>query len=133
VATWDELKRFVQTNFDVTELSPNALELTTVWQDLPHRVWVTSGEGPEGEPWAQIDSPIGQLGSIDLVRALNLVENAACGGLCRLLVQGVELVSLRHCVPLETLDQNEFLKPLFILNAAGAAFSAELTQQFNRS
>lgn len=127
MASWDQLKQFVATNFDVKEISPRALEVASTWHDRPHVVWVTVGEGPDGEEWAQIDSPVGALDSIDLVRALNLVENAACGGLCRLFVAGQEMVSVRHCVPLDTLDvEEEFIRPLMIVNAAAAAFSMEL-------
>jgi len=80
-----------------------------------------------GSLGAQIDSPIGLLRSIDLVRALHLMESAVCAGLCHLFARGQDLVSIRHSVSLESLDTNEFTAPLLMVTAAADSFENELT------
>ena len=90
-------------------------------------MWVSFAEGPKGEHWAQIDSPVGAVGSIDLVQALQLVEKAVCGGLCHLSARGEHFVSIRHCLPLATLDAEEFTGPLLMVTGAADAFERELT------
>lgn len=82
---------------------------------------------PSGETWAQIDSPIGNIESIDLARSLRLMENAVCGGLCHLFVRGEHLVTVRHCVPLESLDAKEFTDPLLMVTGSAYALKSELT------
>lgn len=128
VADWDQLREFIHSNYKATDVSPRAVEL--VFQTAETRtqvVWVSFAEGPNGEPWAQIDSPIGSVQSIDLVRALHLMENAVCGGLCHVFARGQDLVSIRHCVPLDNLDEAEFTGPLRMVTGAADAFENELT------
>ncbi|MGH9043806.1 MAG: hypothetical protein ACRDVP_03020 [Acidimicrobiales bacterium] len=130
MADWDQLKEFIHSNYQATDVSPRAVEL--VFRTAETRtqvVWVSFAEGPNGEPWAQIDSAIGPVRSIDLVRALHLMENAVCGGLCHLFARGEDLVSIRHCVPLGSLDPDEFTGPLLMVTGAADAFESELTGQ----
>ena len=77
-------------------------------------IWhITLNEGRE--EWAQIESPIGELGSVDLAAALQRVSNTVCGGLA--LVHN--LVSFRHSVPLLNLNINELEWPLgMVVNTA---------------
>ena len=130
MATWDQLKQYIHANYKATEVSPRAIEMVFgTTESRSQLVWVCSVEGPNGEDWASIDSAIGRVDSVDLVRALNLVENVTCGGLSHIFVRGEHLVSIRHCVPLENLDPNEFDPPLLMVTAAADAFERELTGQ----
>jgi hypothetical protein len=128
VADWDFIRSTICDNYEHEVLSPRALQVT--FSTTPGRsqmVWITYAEDANGGQWAQIDSPIGTLDQVDLPRALSLVENVVCGGLCHVSVRGIDLVTIRHCVPLENLAPNEFSGPLEILLMAADSFEEQLT------
>lgn len=128
MATWDELKEYIHANYEATEISPRAIEmLFSTTAGRSQFVYVTSLEGPSGEQWASIDSAIGREDSIDIVLALRMVENVVCGGLAHLLVRGEDLISVRHALPLQTLDAAEFDQPLLMVTAAADDFERALT------
>lgn len=128
MATWTQLQSHIHATYQATDISPRAIEMlfgTTEGRD--QLVWVTSAVGPHDEEWAMIDSPVGDLGAVDLVQALLLVEGAVCGGLAHLDVRGRHLVTVRHCVPLLHLDAPEFDNPLRLVIAAADDFERQLT------
>lgn len=128
MATWDQLKEYIHTNYKANEISPRALELLfSTTETRSQTVYVTSLEGPQGEHWASIDSAIGREDAIDIARALRMVGDIVCGGLAHLFVQGEDLISIRHVVPLEALDADEFDRPLLMVTAAADEFERQLT------
>ncbi len=128
MATWDQLKAYIHENYKATEISPRAIEMLFSTSDGRSQfVYVSSLEGPNGEHWASIDSAIGREDSIDIMHALRLVENVVCGGLAHLLVQGEDLVAIRHSLPLGDLDAPEFDVPLRMVTAAADDFERLLT------
>src|SRR5260221_618217 len=61
-------------------------------------IWyLTLNDGKE--EWVQIESPFGELGTLDLTRALQEISNTVCGGLALV----GNLVTFRHSLPLENL------------------------------
>lgn len=128
MTTWDQLKEYIHSNYKATEISPRAIEMLFSTTDGRSQfVYVTSLEGPGGEHWASIDSAIGREDSIDILLALRMVENVVCGGLAHLFVRGEDLVSIRHVVPLQTLDAAEFDQPLLMVTSAADDFERALT------
>jgi len=128
MATWQQLKEYIHANYTATEISPRAIEmLFSTTGGRSQFVYVTSLEGPGGAEWASIDSAIGREDSIDLRLALRMVENVVCGGLAHLLVRGEDLVSIRHALPLQTLDAAEFDQPLLLVTSAADDFERTLT------
>lgn len=113
MATWDQLKEYIHANYQAREITHRALELLfNTPNNRTQLVFVSSLEDPDGAHWASIDSPIGQLGTIDVNLCLRVVADLVCGGLAHLQVAGGDYVVIRHSVPLEDLDANEFDKPL---------------------
>src|SRR4051794_18636294 len=89
MATWNQLKAYIHSNYKATDVSPRAIEmLFSATGGRSQVVYVSSLEGPQGESWASIDSAIGRQDSIDILLALRMVEDVVCGGLAHLLVRG---------------------------------------------
>jgi hypothetical protein len=140
MANWTQLKSYIHNTYNATELSPRAIQLTFTLDGgrNTQATYVSFAEGPQGDHWAQLDSPIGPLDQLDIVRALTLVENVVCGGLCHVFIQGVHHLSIRHCLPLENMDTNEFETPLQFVTLAANGLRQELsagttsTSEFNR-
>jgi hypothetical protein len=127
VATWDDLKRGIHQAYTVEEISPRAISMTfaTSGQRV-QQIFVSFADDYNDVQWAQIDAPLGPLAAMSLPSALGLVESAVCGGLCRLVVGGEELVTLRHAVPLNNLDWPEFDLPLRLLALAADGIRTQL-------
>lgn len=77
-------------------------------------VWQLTLGKSSREEWVQIEPPFGELGKVDLRRALQRVGSTVCGGLA--LVQN--FVTLRQSVPLVNLNINEFERPVWRWEAA---------------
>jgi hypothetical protein len=97
VAGWDDLMSFVRVRYEIMRQREHEL-----WFDLP-----TTGErtqivvvrlvtGEDGRPWAQITSPVGRIGQLDLERTLALAAEPVTGGV----VSENGLVLFRHAIPL---------------------------------
>jgi hypothetical protein len=97
VAGWDDLMSFVRVRYEIMRQREHEL-----WFDLP-----TTGErtqivvvrlvtGEDGRPWAQITSPVGRIGQLDLERTLALAAEPVSGGV----VSENGLVLFRHAIPL---------------------------------
>lgn len=97
MASWDDLGSFVRVRYEIMRQRENEL-----WFNLP-----TTGErtqivavrlvtGEDHHPWAQLTSPVGRLGQVDLTRALEMAAAPVTGGL----VAENGLVLFRHSIPL---------------------------------
>ncbi|MCW2719062.1 MAG: hypothetical protein QOG20_3842 [Pseudonocardiales bacterium] len=97
MAGWDDLMSFVRVRYEIMRQREHEL-----WFDLP-----TTGErtqivvvrlvtGEDGRPWAQITSPVGRIGQLDLERTLALAAEPVSGGV----VSENGLVLFRHAIPL---------------------------------
>jgi hypothetical protein len=75
-------------------------------------VWHLTLAG-SGEEWIQIESPIGEVASIDLGAALDRVGGTVCGGLAKF----GTLLTFRHSVPLGDLSIAEFESPLLLVTS----------------
>lgn len=125
MATWNDLVGYVKTHYKIAEENPNMLKLLFETQNMRSQVvliWHLTLRGGN-EDWIQIESGIGELGKLDLSRALQMVGNTVCGGLAT--AGGV--VTFRHSVPLENLNINEFESPLALVVNTADLFENQLT------
>jgi hypothetical protein len=113
VASWSDLVGYVRSNYKIADEQPEMLKLVFELDGLRSQVvflWhLTLVDGQED--WVQIESPIGDLGAVDLLQALQQISNAVCGGLA---VYG-QVVTFRHAVPLLNLNINELERPLSLV------------------
>lgn len=97
MASWDDLMSFVRVRYEIMRQVEDEL-----WFNLP-----TSGErtqlvavrlvtGEDEHPWAQITSPVGRVGDVDLAAMLTLAGESLAGG--AIISDG--LVLFRHSIPL---------------------------------
>jgi hypothetical protein len=110
MTTWNDLVEYVQSNYKITDQTPDMIKLVFETGSMRSQVVVlwhltlTHGD----EEWVQIESPFGELGTLDLTAALQQIGNTVCGGMA---LYG-NLVTFRHSIPLENLNINEFESPL---------------------
>lgn len=110
MATWNTLVEYVRRNYRVSDEKPNMVKMIFEVGDLRTQLvflWAqTLGDGTE--PWVQIESPFGELDTVDVRAAVQAMSELVCGGIASM----GTLVTVRHSVPLENLDINEFERPL---------------------
>jgi hypothetical protein len=82
-----------------------------------------SGPSAEEARFLDLHSPIGRVEQLDLHAAVRRTSQFVIGGLSML----GEVVTLRHCAPLENLDRNEIDEPMHRLLGIADELEAELT------
>jgi hypothetical protein len=98
VAGWDDLVSFVRLRYEVMRQAEGEL-----WFNLPttgdrtQLVVVREVTGPDGDPWAQIASPVCKVEEAELDELLTLAGESVVGGLVA--VDGVTM--FRHSIPLD--------------------------------
>lgn len=117
MATWEDLVAFVRSEYRVTRMEPEEVRLLLEFDDERRQMVILSREVMDKrEEWVQIASPCGKADEVDLRQLLaELGETSVVGGA---VIMG-EYVVLRHALPLENLDINEFVDPLGLV--AGTA------------
>lgn len=125
MATWDALTAYVRSTYKISDEQPGMMKLMFETGNLCSQVvllWrMTLASGDE--EWVQIESPIGEIGALDLVAALQEIRNTVCGGLAML---GSDVVTFRHAVPLLNLNINEFESPLHLVTTTADALERKL-------
>jgi hypothetical protein len=122
MATWEDLMTFVRTEYQVVSQTPDEIRLEFEWEDEDRsQVMIVAREVLDRKyEWVQIATPIGLAKNVDLHELLTAIGHTtiACGAA----IMGDHVV-LRHSLPLENLDINEFVDPLTLI--AGAADNLE--------
>jgi hypothetical protein len=122
MATWDDLMHFVRTEYRVVSQTPDEIRIEFEWEDESRsQVMIVAREELDRKyEWVQILTPIGLARNVDLTALLEAIGHTtiACGAA----IMG-EHVVLRHSLPLENLDINEFVDPLTLI--AGTADNLE--------
>jgi hypothetical protein len=125
VASWNDLVGYVRSNYKISEERPDMIKLVFELEGLRTQAvflwYLTLDDGRED--WVQIESGIGELGSLDLSQALQQISNTVCGGLA---LVGT-LVTYRHAVPLANLNINEFQRPLSLVTTTADRLERVLT------
>lgn len=124
MAGWDDLMSFVRVRYEIMRQREDEL-----WFNLPTTgdrtqvVVVRLVTGEDGLPWAQITSPVGRVGQVDLVRTLELAAEPVSGGV----VAEHGLVLFRHSIPLGDTELDGFDRSFRVVVAAADRMELELT------
>jgi hypothetical protein len=121
VATWGDLVAFVRSEFRVTRVEPDEIRIELEFEDERRQAVIVQREVlDKREEWVQIASPCGKAAEVNLLALLTQLGDAAVVG--GAVVMG-EYVVIRHSLPLENLQINEFVDPMTLL--AGTADELE--------
>jgi hypothetical protein len=126
MATWTDLKAYIHDHYKIADERDDMIKLIFDMGGMRSQVvivWHVQLSG-NGEHWVQIESPFGELGSVDLNAALTAVGNTVCGGMA---LAGGTLVTFRHSVPLDDLSINEFEAPLALVTGTADRLEQALT------
>jgi hypothetical protein len=124
MATWGDLVAFVGSEYRVTKVADDEIRIEVEFEDRRKQSVVVYREVlDKRDEWVQIASPCGKAAEVNLLALLTELGNTAvCGGA---VVMG-DYVAIRHSLPLENLDINEFVDPLALV----AGVADELEEQF---
>jgi hypothetical protein len=127
MANWPALVRFIELEYDVTRREPDEIRVRLHYggEDVDDgertQLAVIAREDVDGQEWVQIATPFARVGQVDLAAVLaEIGATTIVGGA---VIMGDYLV-LRHSLPIENLDINEFVEPLELV-----AGSAELLEE----
>ena len=124
MATWNDLVQFVRTEYQVVSLKPDEIRIEIEFEeDERTQVMIVVREVLDRRyEWVQIATPIGLAADVNLHELLTKIgqTTVACGAV----IMG-EHVVLRHSLPLENLDINEFVDPLQLIAAAADELESE--------
>ena len=125
MAAWTDLVGYIRSNYKMAEEQPDMVKLLFEVAGLRSQVvllWHLTLAGGK-EEWVQIESAIGEVGSVDLGRAVQEIGQTVCGGLATM----GNLVTFRHAVPLLNLNINEFERPLELVTTTADHLERLLT------
>ena len=114
MATWTDLLAYVRSHYTVAEEEAGWIKMIFDVGELRSQVVFLQRHAlmDGAEEWLVIESPFGELGEVDLPRVLGEVGQTVVGGMA--LVAG-HILTVRHAVPLENLNINEFERPLALV------------------
>src|SRR5258706_7975461 len=124
MTTWSDLKAYVHNHYKIADEQDNMIKLVLPTGGLCDQVvivWPLTLAG-NGEEWVQIESPFGELETLNLTAALQAVGNTVCGGMALF----GNLVTFRHSVPLADLSIAEFESPLALVTTTADRLEREL-------
>jgi hypothetical protein len=125
MASWSALVNYVHSHYKVTDEQPGMMKLVFEVGDLRSQLvflWRTPLRDG-AEEWVQIESPFGEIDSVDLRAATLAMSKLVCGGIAAV----GDLATVRHSVPLENMDINEFERPLALVLSTADNLERQLT------
>lgn len=112
MATWQNLKSYIAAHYTVNSDEGDTVTLTLRTKEgRTQTVTVLHTVSGAEIDFATIASPVGTVAEVDLDRLLGLLDSHIVGGAATL---GGHVV-IRHAVPLESLDVDEFEVPLHLV------------------
>jgi hypothetical protein len=128
MATWADLKSYINAHYKVAvdaganlvlefELGGGRSQAVFIGHDT-----LNLGLGTE-ESWVIVESPIGEVDTVDVRKALAEVQQIVCGGLG---LSG-KYLTVRDAFPLANLDANEFERPLRLITVTADAIEKALS------
>lgn len=115
MASWRDFKAYVHSRYHVVQDQPEALQLELETEaDRTQFVYLWHRQISKREDWLVIGSPFADVDQVDLRWVLETVGRLAVGGI---VLVGQHL-AIRHAVPLDNLDINEFERPLELVTRA---------------
>jgi hypothetical protein len=125
MATWQDVERFIRSNYTVLPDAPKGMIALSF--SIPggrsQMVFVSSGGNETIGSVVHISSVIGQLTSAKVADACREASEMVVGGI----VQMGDHTVLRHSVLLENLDENELVNPLLAVTLAADNLEKKLT------
>lgn len=124
MATWEDLSGYIRVNYGVArEESGQMLQLGFQISEKRTHMVIVSLSSDGSQDWAQLEAPVGMAADVDIPAAAQIMGDALCGGL--IAHDGMLLV--RHAVPLNSLDVEEFDIPLRVVVASADALEMRFT------
>lgn len=122
MASWEQLKTYIGSNYKITEDSGDLLKLLfSTNNDRSQLVFVNHAVTGSGIEFAVIASPIANVGAVELNSVLRETSEYLVGGV---VIYG-DLLMLRHAVPLADLDAGDFEIPLHLVVGAADGIEAK--------
>jgi hypothetical protein len=118
MTTWIDVKRFVHANYKAEELNDSLLKFLFDTGNLRSQIiFMEYAQNDFGGQWVKVNSPIGRVDEVDVVKAAEKIADMLVGGI---IVSG-DYVYVSNSMPLQNLDANEITEPLTrIVNIADA-------------
>lgn len=128
MASWEQLKSYIASNYKVTSDDGGLVKLLFSTQNGRSQVVLVS-HSPTGSgiEFAIIASPVANVGTVDLTPVLREASEYVVGGL---VIYG-DLLMVRHAVPLADLDTNDFEQPFHLVLGAADAIEAKFVGSDN--
>lgn len=130
MAAWRDLVRFIEAEYDVTRREPDEIRVRVHYggEDVDDaertQIAVIAREEVDGQEWVQIATPFALAADVNLATVLfEIGATTVVGGA---VIMGDYLV-LRHSLPLENLDINEFVEPLELVAGSAELFERQFT------
>jgi hypothetical protein len=125
MTTWNDLVTYIHSNYKIAEENPTMIKMVFETGSMRSQVvivwYLRLADG--SEEWVQIESPFGEVASVDLPAALAQIGNTVCGGLA----QFGDFVTFRHSLPLANLNINEFESPLALVTTTADNLERQFT------
>lgn len=127
MATWEAVKSYLVSNYNVEPLDGGRLKLVFNLPDLRSQVVIVGWSGPSEQEasWVDFHSPIGDLDEVDVRRAVEISFEYVGGGISTI----AGLATVRLSVPLQNLDRNEIDEPMQVVAVSADALERQLTGQ----
>lgn len=126
MANWDDLRSFIFRNYEVESDEGSFVRLLLDVNDNRKQfVFVRFTRNGAGRDWVLVESPVGDLRRVDLVKLLRQIEDKVCGALS---LAG-NMVTVRHAVPLDDMNVDEFEVPLWAVSATADELEASVSLQ----
>ena len=111
MASWDDLVAYVRSEYQVIEDQPEEIRIEIEYEDEGRSqvIMICREVLDKREEWVQVASICGRVSEVDLRKLLE--EIGLTSVVCGAVIMGDHVV-LRHSLPLENLDINEFVDPL---------------------
>lgn len=115
MASWRDLKAYVRSRYRVIQDHDEAMQLELKTEaDRTQFVYLWHRRVSKREDWLVIGSPFADVDQVDLHWVLETVGRMAVGGV----VMVGQHLAIRHAVPLDNMDSNEFERPLHLVTRA---------------
>lgn len=115
MARWRDFKAYVHSRFHVVQDQPEAMQLELETEaGRTQFVYLWHRRISKREDWLVIGSPFADIEQVDVLWVLDTVGRMAVGGV----VKVGQHLAIRHAVPLDNLDANEFERPLHLVTRA---------------
>ena len=112
MATWKEIKDFIRNNYNLQKDEGDFFQMTfEIDENRSQLVFVQKTKSQSGDIWIQIASPIGLIEDDEINDALEMLNDAMCGGMVKM----GERHFVRHCMPIDELSPDQFIKSMNII------------------